>query len=346
MTSIGDGAFANCSSLKGSLRIPNSVTSIGSSAFSGCTGLTSITIPNSVTNIDNFTFSGCSGLNSITIPSSVTSIGSDSFAGCSGLNSITIPESVATINNYTFAGCSGLTSISIPNSVTSISDYAFQGCSGLNSVIIGNSVTNIGNGAFKDCTSLPSISIPNSVTSINKYAFEDCSNLTSVTITSNTIASNSYDSSSTLTSIFGSQVTEYIFGDDVQSIGQYACYNSPSLTKVCIGSGMKNIGLSAFQDCSNLNEVEFSSIESLCNIQLGNTYSNPLYYSHHLYIDGSEVENLVLPDELTTIDSRFQRCVSFSYVSIPASVTTIVYNAFERSSLTSTSERILELLIG
>ena len=74
--------------------IPNSVTSIGSSAFSGCSGLTSITIPNSVTYIGDWAFSGCSGLTSITIPNSVTSIGDGAFSGCSGLTSITIPNSV------------------------------------------------------------------------------------------------------------------------------------------------------------------------------------------------------------------------------------------------------------
>ena len=69
--------------------IPESVTSFGSSAFRGCTGLTSITIPNSVTSIEYATFSGCAGLTSITIPSSVTSIGDRAFRGCTGLTSIT-----------------------------------------------------------------------------------------------------------------------------------------------------------------------------------------------------------------------------------------------------------------
>jgi hypothetical protein len=72
--------------------IPNSVRSIGSSAFSGCSGLTSVTIPNSVTNIEGSAFSGCSGLTSVTIPEGVTDIGSGAFYGCTGLTSITIPE--------------------------------------------------------------------------------------------------------------------------------------------------------------------------------------------------------------------------------------------------------------
>ncbi|MBR6140737.1 MAG: leucine-rich repeat domain-containing protein [Bacteroidaceae bacterium] len=152
------------------LVIPNSVTSIGNYAFSGYSGLTSVTIPNSVTSIGDSAFSGCSGLTSITIPESVTSIGNWVFYGCTGLTSISIPESVTSIGNWVFYGCTGLTSISIGNSVTSIGICAFEGCSGLTSITIPYSVTSIGSGAFSGCSSLTSITIPNSVTSIGKYA--------------------------------------------------------------------------------------------------------------------------------------------------------------------------------
>ena len=89
------------------------VTSIGSSAFWGYSGLTSITIPDSVTSIGSYAFSGCSGLTSITIPDSVTSIGNSAFEGCSGLTSITIPDSVTSIGSSVFYDCSGLTSITV-----------------------------------------------------------------------------------------------------------------------------------------------------------------------------------------------------------------------------------------
>ena len=82
-----------------------SVTSIGYGAFSGCTGLTSVTIPNSVTSIGIVAFFSCSGLTSVTIPNSVTSIGNGAFSYCSGLTSITIPNSVASIGNSAFQGC-------------------------------------------------------------------------------------------------------------------------------------------------------------------------------------------------------------------------------------------------
>ena len=94
-----------------SLFIPSSVTSIGDSAFSGCSGLTSVTIPSSVTSIDWYAFENCSGLTSVTIPSSVTSIGRYAFSGCSGLTSVTIPSGVTSIGQDAFYNSSGLTSV-------------------------------------------------------------------------------------------------------------------------------------------------------------------------------------------------------------------------------------------
>ena len=107
--------------------IPEYVTRIGDSAFSGCSSLTSITIPDSVTSIGGSAFSGCSSLTSITIPDGVASIGDSAFLGCSSLTSITIRNGVTSIGDHAFSGCSGLTSITIGNGVTSIGDYAFAG---------------------------------------------------------------------------------------------------------------------------------------------------------------------------------------------------------------------------
>ena len=183
VTSIGDGAFLDCSGLT-SVDIPNSVTYIGYGAFSDCSGLTSVTIPNSITSIGNSAFYGCSGLTSVTVDNNNGTYNSRNncnaiietstnslIVGCK--NTI-IPNSVTSIGNSAFYGCSGLTSVTIPNSVTYIGISAFERCSGLTSVTIPNSVTSIGEAAFYGCSGLTSVTIPNSVTSIGKYAFEDC----------------------------------------------------------------------------------------------------------------------------------------------------------------------------
>ncbi len=106
-------------------------TSIGQSAFSGCTGLTSVTIPSSVTSIGQSAFQGCTGMTSVTIPSSVTSIGRNVFSDCTGLTSVELSNNITSINEYAFNNCPSLTLIEIPSSVTSIGSFAFYGCTGL-----------------------------------------------------------------------------------------------------------------------------------------------------------------------------------------------------------------------
>ena len=155
-----------------------SVTSIGDSAFSGCSSLTSIEIQEGVTSIKDFAFNGCSSLTSIVIPEGVTSIESYAFAYCSSLTSIVIPEGVTSIGEGAFSGCSSLTSIVIPEGVTSIENWVFKDCSSLTSIEIPEKVISIRWGAFYGCSSLTSIEIPDSVTSIGDYAFEYCSRLT------------------------------------------------------------------------------------------------------------------------------------------------------------------------
>lgn len=193
------------------------VTSIGGGAFSGCSGLESVTVQEgntvyhsagnclietaskeliagcknsviptdgSVTSIGGYAFYDCNSLTSITIPNSVTSIESDAFFGCSSLTSVVFAENsqLTSIGVYAFEYCSNLTSIEIPNGVTVIERYAFLDCNGLASIIIPNSVTSIGVYAFYGCTGLTSIVIPNSVTSIEKRAFDGCYSLTSIVI--------------------------------------------------------------------------------------------------------------------------------------------------------------------
>ena len=130
------------------MTIPNSVTSIGSSAFYNCSGLTSVTIPDSVTSIGNYAFSGCSGLKSISVGSGNANyksvngllLSKDGKTLIQGVNgNVTIPNSVTSIGLGAFDGCNGLASVTIPDSVTSIGNYAFRGCSGLASVTIPNS---------------------------------------------------------------------------------------------------------------------------------------------------------------------------------------------------------------
>ena len=285
--SISDGTITGLTShgkTWHNLAIPNEIddveiTSIGDGAFSGCSGLTSITIPDSVTSIGKRAFSGCSSLTSVVIGDSVTSIGDSAFSDCRSLTSIIIGDSVTSIGDYAFYYCSSLTKVNYTGTIDSwveiefknsyanplcaknlyinnelvtevnltsaskISNYAFYNCSSLTSITIPDSVTSIGNYAFFGCARLSSIEIPDSVTSIGDGAFEYCSNLTNVTIGERVTSIGSY--------AFGycNSLTSIEIPDSVTIIGSYAFYDCDSLTSVEIGDSVTSIGDYAFYGC-------------------------------------------------------------------------------------------------
>jgi len=197
--------IAYSSSIK-SIKIEDSVTSIGSDAFFGCTGLTAVHITdlaswfeisfanassNPLYYAKNLYINGELINGDIVIPDSVTSIGSYAFYNCRGLTSITIPDSVTSIGVCAFGVCTGLTSINIPDSVTSISSEAFYNCTGLTSIIVESNNTTYhsnGNCIIKTATKTLIVGcktsvIPTdgSVTSIGYGAFY-CTGLTNIII--------------------------------------------------------------------------------------------------------------------------------------------------------------------
>ncbi len=252
-----------------------SVTSIDSSAFHSCIGLTSITIPDSVTSIGDRVFFGCIGLTSITIPDSVTSIGDRAFFGCTKLaytnydngiylgntnnpyiclirvndttaTTFTIPETTKVIYSDAFSGRTEFTSITISDSVTSIGERAFYVCTGLTSITIPDSVTSIGYSAFYGCTGLTSIIIPDSVTSIGYSAFYGCTRLTSITIPDGVTSIGYYAFS------YCTRLTSITIPDSVTSIGERAFEGCTGLTSITIPDSVTSIGSYAFSGCSNL----------------------------------------------------------------------------------------------
>jgi hypothetical protein len=251
--------------------IPNSVTTIGNSAFSNCIGLTSVTIPNSVTSIGRGAFSNCSGLDTVFIPNSVTSIGEDAFYGCSGLTTVNFNATNCIFLESSSAGspfqnCSSFTTLNIGNNVETIPANAFSGCIGLTSIAIPNSVTSIGRGAFSNCSGLTSVTIPNSVTSIGEDAFYGCSGLTTV----NFNATNCIfmESSSMGSSPFQncSSFTTLNIGNNVETIPVNAFSGCSSLTSVIIGNSVTSIGDSAFSSCISLTSVTIpNSVTSIGN---------------------------------------------------------------------------------
>ena len=159
ITRIGYKAFYLCSLT--SVTIPDSVTTIGKSAFWGCKSLTSVTIPDSVTTIGGYAFDYCTSLTSVTIGNSVTTIGWNAFSDCESLTSVTIGNSVTTIGVNAFSNCDSLTSVTIPDSVTEIGEGAFSYCDSLKAVYCKPTTPPTGSsGMFYGSTSVRKIYVP------------------------------------------------------------------------------------------------------------------------------------------------------------------------------------------
>ena len=323
--------------------IPDSVTSIGKSAFRNCTGLTSITIPDSVTDIGANAFRDCTGLTSITIPDSVTDIGYLAFSNCTGLESITVSGGnkkydsrnncngiIETATNALISGCKNT---DIPNSVTSIDDHAFWGCTGLTSVTIPDSVTSIGGGAFSDCTGLSSITIPDSVTSIGDYAFRGCTGLTSVAIPDSVtsvgsftfygctgLASITIPDSVTSISRFAfagcAGLTSITIPDSVTKIDGYAFADCTGLTSITIPDSVTDIGVSAFEGCTGLTSITIpDSVTSIGGVA---------------FYDCTGLTSITIPDGVTSIgDGAFADCTGLTSVCFMGDAPVVKWQAFQ-----------------
>ena len=273
VTSIGDSAFQGCTSLK-SITIPEGVTSIGRSAFQGCTSLKSITIPDSVTHIGNNAFFNTAYHNKT---SNWDRVSGDSFHGVlyignhlitasMGFNgcSYAIKPGTKYIADAAFIFCKSLENVTIPDSMTSIGNRAFDGCTSLKSIAIPEGVTSIGDGAFKGCTRLASITIPDSVTRICSDAFCD---------TAYYNAGSNWDYGVVLyvgnylikakTSIFGSCAIK----TGTKCIADKAFYDCTSLTSITIPEGVTSIGVCAFEGCTRLESIAIP--ESVVSIGWG-----------------------------------------------------------------------------
>ncbi|MCQ2394046.1 MAG: leucine-rich repeat domain-containing protein [Kiritimatiellae bacterium] len=305
----------------GQLKIPSElggypVGKIASSAFSACSGLTSVVIPSSVTTIGDRAFQGCSALTSVAIPSSVTSIGNYAFDGCSALMSFVVDA-----DNPTYCSLNGLLcskdgkevilgvngDVTIPAGVTSFNDRAFSGCSGLTSV-----------------------TIPSSVTWISSQAFVNCSALTSFVVDADN--PNYCSLNGLLCSKDGKRVIVGVNGDvtipsGVMSFEGYAFNGFSGLTSVTIPSSVTRIYGSAFRGCSGL----MSFVVDV---------DNPTYCSLNGLLCSKDDKSVIvgvngdvtIPSGVESIgawDSPFKSFSGLTSVTIPSSVTRIGSSAFE-----------------
>ena len=306
VTSIGKSAFEHCSKLD-SLTIKGVATSIGAYAFASCTSLTSLSLVGNFQTIGEQAFAYC-GMTSLTTDADITSIGEYAFSHCTSLTSLSLTGSVQTIGYQAFACCTSLTSLSLTGDIQKIGDYAFGYCSSLYTATLSKNLTSIGTYAFEYCTSLNSIEIPGKVTEIGDYAFIDAG-LTSVTI-----------------------------DEGVKSTGAYMFYKCGNLTTVTLPESLTTIADGSFAFCSNLGHVKiparvtcigdgaFSNCTSLSDITLQDGVK-PIGADAFFYC--RELTSITLPGSVTDIGKEaFYYCDELASITIPENVKTIKPDTF------------------
>jgi len=193
-----------------------------------------------------------------------------------------------------------LKEIVIPDSITAIGDDAFKNCKALTNITLPDSVLTLGKNAFSGCNALVSIDLGNSLVSIDEGAFQSCSALSEITIP-----------------------------DSVLTIGKNAFYSCTHMKSITIGTGLTSIGESVFTNCTGLRAVYVTDLDKWCRIAFANNSSNPIFYSHNIYVNGEMVSNLVIPETVTEISPRaFLNCNSLFNVTLHSGVTAINENAF------------------
>ncbi len=308
VVAIGEEAFSNTNRYpKNSITkmtIPDSVTDIGVSAFSGCGLLTSINIPASVTIISDKTFYDCSSLTEIIIPDGVTSIGNGAFSDCNSLTSAAIPSGATCISDNLFYGCESLTDITIPDGVTSIGYHAFEECSALASINIPDRVTEIYGFAFFRCTSLTSLTIPVSVTSIGDWAFDGCRKLAEIINNSN---------------------LNIVKGE---------------IDNGCVAYYALSVKKGGTSDIINQGDYQFITVDGVnylsnyvgtdTKITLPASYNGQNYMLGDHAFDGyTPLRSITIPSSVTGIgDYAFYSCYNLTNITIPESVTNIGEGAF------------------
>ena len=179
VTEIADGGFSYSPYIT-SVTLPDTLRTIGHSAFSCCTSLKAVDIPDGVLEIGDNAFQSCIALERAVLPEGLYSTGSGVFKNCINLTFIKLPDSISIISNSMFLNCASLREVSLGDSVMVVAGLAFSGCTSLEDISLPSSLKYIGSSGFSGCTSLASFSIPEGVTELGRLVFDGCVSLNEI----------------------------------------------------------------------------------------------------------------------------------------------------------------------
>ena len=269
----------------------------------------------------------------------VTSIGESAFWYNKNIKSVNIPESVTDIGVEAFKCCDGLTAVQLPEGLKRIPREIFLDCRKLESVGIPSSVRAIDEQAFSNCISLASLNLPAGLNYIGRYAFQ---NTPWYSTQYNEAPNGLFYIGPLLVGYKGDVPTgELVIKEGTTCIGYQAFNYCTGLTSVTIPKSLTHVDYRAFYNCVGLTAVHITDLAAWCKIEFqwddASCSSNPLFNAHHLYLNGEEVTDLVIPDGVTSIGRySFDNCTGLTSVTIPEGVTRICSNAFRScSNLTS-----------
>ena len=263
-------------------------------------------------------FIDCYNTADITIPDGVVYIGEKAFSGCEKLTSIIIPNSVEEIGSGAFEDCSNLQKVILPNELETIDETTFYGCRKLANIIIPNSVTEIGENAFTMCLSLNTINIPENVKSIEDSAFAFCINLKNITVDKN---NQSYSAKNGV-----------LFSKDKS---QLIAYPGGKKGAVVISKEITTIKDSALLGCLRISKVKVEKSNTHYCSRDGILYTKDM---SRLIFCPSEIKGekgiITIPEGVISIsDGAFFWCDKITKITIPESVTSIGYAAFDCGNL-------------
>ena len=319
--------------------IPSSVNTIGDSAFSGCTSLTSISIPNSVTDIGAYAFFGCDKLFSVTIPNSLSTLKKQTFSYCRCLTTITIPISVNKIGAWVFSGCEKLSEIinlaTVPQSIDVFVFDGFDKTSCVFRVPTASVAKYRAAEGWKDFVIKTIEPIASGKTGELTWAFYP----DGVLSISGTGAMPDYDwKGVTPWYTYRHSILSVLIEDKVTTIGELAFRDCRALTSVVIPNSVTNIGNAAFLDCrsltsvtipnsiTNINDRTFCNCRCLTSVNIPNSI---ISIGEKAFLYCFQLTSITIPDSVTNIGiAAFDFCNRLTTIAIPNSITNISRHAF------------------